>query len=212
MVLVLSSRPSSPSRLIPIPPECRSLAGRSVESSGTIAPVIVLRLLLAAALAAVFVPAGSARHVQARLQGPPTAAQLLQQINAQRTKRGLRLLRLSKPLNAAAYAHTLDMGEKGYFSHDSKGGPTFSKRIRQYYPGPGYRTWAAGENILWSSGTIDAASAVRLWMHSPGHRANILRRQWTEIGISAQTFTNAPGVYRGLTVTIATTDFGTRQP
>jgi uncharacterized protein YkwD len=49
-------------------------------------------------------------------------------------------------------------------------------------------------------------------MQSPGHRANILRRQWTEIGISAQTFTNAPGVYRGLTVTIATTDFGTRQP
>jgi uncharacterized protein YkwD len=68
----------------------------------------------------------------------------------------------------------------------------------------------AGENILWANAGITAVDAVRLWMNSPGHRRNILNRSWREIGISSRSFGGAPGSFRGLDVTIITTDFGTR--
>jgi uncharacterized protein YkwD len=46
-------------------------------------------------------------------------------------------------------------------------------------------------------------------MNSPEHRANILDPNWREIGISAQ-HAAAPGTYKGLEVTVITTDFGVR--
>jgi uncharacterized protein YkwD len=47
-------------------------------------------------------------------------------------------------------------------------------------------------------------------MGSPGHRKNILTRDWREIGASAVTVHAAPGVYGGRDVVIVTTDFGVR--
>ena len=52
--------------------------------------------------------------------------------------------------------------------------------------------------------------AVQMWMNSPGHRAIILDRGWTQIGLSAVHVTNAGGTYGGRDVTILTADFGTR--
>ena len=40
---------------------------------------------------------------------------------------------------------------------------------------------------------------------------NMLDPHWREIGISAVHAPQAPGVYRGLAVTIVTTDFGVRR-
>jgi uncharacterized protein YkwD len=54
-------------------------------------------------------------------------------------------------------------------------------------------------------------AAVRMWMKSPGHRENILTARWREIGLSAVHATAAPGTFRGLDVTIVTTDFGVRR-
>jgi len=48
-------------------------------------------------------------------------------------------------------------------------------------------------------------------MNSPEHRANILNARWREIGVSAVHFAAAPGTYKGLEVTIITTDFGIRR-
>jgi uncharacterized protein YkwD len=140
----------------------------------------------------------------------PTVRDVLVQINAQRTRRGLRPLRLARPLNAAADQHTREMGTEGYFSHDSADGTSFWQRIRRFYPCTGYSSCMAGENILWASAGIEAAEAVRLWMHSTGHRRNILNRGWRDIGISSRSFEAAPGTFHGLDVTIITTDFGTR--
>ena len=168
-----------------------------------------LRLLVAAAIAAglVAAPAVPATSPPA---GPPTAGQVLAALNAVRSGHHLPALRLSRPLSAAAAFHTADMGRQGYFSHSDKDGKPFWKRIRRFYRPDGFSAWAAGENLLWSGAPLDAAGAIKLWMHSPGHRANILRRAWREVGISAQTFPAAPGVFRGLRVTIVTTDFGAR--
>jgi uncharacterized protein YkwD len=168
--------------------------------------------LLAAALAAVFVLASTGEPLaapEARV-APPTAAELLRELNAERTKRGHRPLVLSRALTAAADFHTRDMGTRGYFSHTSRDGTSFWKRVRRFYAVDGYRHWYAGENILWGPGTVDARTAVRLWMGSRGHRRNILAPGWREIGISARSFASAPGTFRGRAVTIVTTDFGTR--
>src|SRR4051812_35736415 len=140
----------------------------------------------------------------------PLEAQVLAKINAIRAGHGLRPLRLSASLSAAASQHSGQMARLGFFSHDSAGGGAMSTRVGRYYGSHGHRYWAVGENLLWSSPTIDAAGAPNLWMHSPGHRANLLSRQWREIGLSAVHADSAPGVYRGSQVTIVTTDFGVR--
>ena len=83
--------------------------------------------------------------------------------------------------------------------------------VERYYVPRGYRTWSVGENLLWSSDTLTAPAALRLWMQSPGHRKNILTAGWREIGISAVAVRSAPGVFGGRDVVIITTDFGTRE-
>jgi uncharacterized protein YkwD len=50
-----------------------------------------------------------------------------------------------------------------------------------------------------------------MWISSPPHLANLLSRQWRQIGISAIGSASAPGVYGGRRVTIITTDFGVRR-
>ena len=99
---------------------------------------------------------------------------------------------------------------KGYFEHDSANGTAFWRRIERFYPSRGFRSWTVGENLLWASDTYGAAFAVREWMNSPPHRANILSREWREIGIGAVAAESAPGEYHGRAVTIATADFGAR--
>lgn len=131
-------------------------------------------------------------------------------INAQRTSRGLRALRVSRGLTAAAKYHTNQMGQLGFFEHESVNGAPFWRRIQRFYPARrGY--WSVGENIFWESPDTRAATAVREWMHSPPHRQNILNREWREIGISAKHFEAAPGAFGGRSATIITTDFGVRR-
>jgi uncharacterized protein YkwD len=131
-------------------------------------------------------------------------------INAQRTTRGLRPLRVSRGLTAAATYHTHQMGRLGFFEHESANGAAFWRRIERFYPA-GRGSWSVGENLFWESPDTSASSAVREWMQSPPHRENILEREWREIGISAEHFDSAPGTFGGRSVTIVTADFGVRR-
>jgi uncharacterized protein YkwD len=135
---------------------------------------------------------------------------VLVELNAIRRAHGLVPVRLSQPLSAAADAHSRSMGRFGYFEHESRDGSAFWKRVQHFYRAGGYGTWSVGENLLWSSGGVDASRALDLWMKSPAHRANILTPRWREIGLSAVTVAGAPGVYGGRDVVIITTDFGVR--
>ena len=58
---------------------------------------------------------------------------------------------------------------------------------------------------------LSPATALKMWMRSPEHRANILNPNWREIGIAAVHVHGAPGTFGGLPVTIITTDFGVRR-
>lgn len=132
--------------------------------------------------------------------------EVLGAINALRRQHGLAPLRASRALSAAADAHSTAMAGRGFFAHGA-----FSRRVARYYTRAGYRTWAVGENLLWSSPDVDAANAVRMWLNSPGHRRILLTARWREIGLSAVHVEAGPGVFRGAPVTVVTADFGVRR-
>jgi uncharacterized protein YkwD len=174
----------------------------------------VVASLAAAALA--FVPHNHAAHKNLhRHQGSGVHANrlelsLLREINRTRATHGLRALRWSRRLRAAANQHSASMAAKGYFSHESANGGAFWRRIAGFYGWRGYRQWSVGENLLWSSPDVSPGGALQMWMNSPPHRENLLSRTWREIGLSAIHANRAPGVYGGRAVTVVTADFGVR--
>jgi uncharacterized protein YkwD len=175
-------------------------------------------LVLVVLAGALLVPAAAAGRAS---QSPRAAAKpavlsslessVLAQLNQIRVQYGLVPLKLNARLTAAATEHSREMGVDGYFQHPSFDGTAFWKRIGRWYTTDGYGYWAVGENLLWSSPDVDAAGAMRLWMQSPEHRANILNAGWREIGVSAVHLATAPGTYQNQPVTIVTTDFGVRR-
>jgi uncharacterized protein YkwD len=136
---------------------------------------------------------------------------VLASVNRLRARHGLGALRESTALDRSARRHSLEMGRLGYFSHSSADGMQFWQRVRHFYPAHGYSYWAAGENLVWASPSLSAGGAMKMWISSPPHLANLLSRQWRQIGISAVGVARAPGVYGGRRVTIITTDFAVRR-
>src|SRR5438034_3243388 len=136
---------------------------------------------------------------------------VIQQMNVVRRQHGLPAVKLNQSLAEAASSHSDEMASDGYFDHASFDGTAFWRRIGRWYGQGGYTFWSVGENLLWSSPETDAPKALRLWMASKPHRANILNPTWREIGIAAVHLDRAPGVYGGAPATIITMDFGVRR-
>jgi len=175
--------------------------------------LLLIGLLAAAALLA---PGGAlaGRANQTASGASQTAAfdsSVLIGLNEIRIDHGLVPLTVSPQLTEAAEQHSLNMIRDGYFAHSSSDGALFWQRIAEYYHHASGRQWSVGENLLWSSGQIDASAGLAAWMASPVHRANILFPGWRQIGIAAVTSADAPGIYGGREVTVITTDFGVRQ-
>ena len=108
------------------------------------------------------------------LSGP--AAQIVAITNAERVAAGCKPLRVDPRLNRSAQRHSEDMARRHFFSHDNPDGQSFSDRERA----AGYQA-TGGENI--ARGYKTAAEVMRVWMNSPPHRHNILRCDFTTIGI-----------------------------
>ncbi|SDS58214.1 Uncharacterized conserved protein YkwD, contains CAP (CSP/antigen 5/PR1) domain [Halopseudomonas xinjiangensis] len=85
-------------------------------------------------------------------------------------------LEWSDKLGEAALAHSRDMAERGYFSHSSPEGEQVSDRAAEQ----GYRFRQIGENIGFGQSTPD--QVVEGWLLSPGHCANIMKADYTEMG------------------------------
>ncbi|MCU9615061.1 SafA/ExsA family spore coat assembly protein [Caldibacillus lycopersici] len=104
-------------------------------------------------------------------------AQVVTLVNQERAKAGLTALTHNWELSRVARYKSMDMRDRGYFSHTS---PTYGSPFDMMKNfGINYRT--AGENI--AQGQTTPAAVVQAWMNSPGHRANILSTQFTEIGV-----------------------------
>jgi uncharacterized protein YkwD len=122
--------------------------------------------------------------------------------NQIRRNRGIRALCVHPILQKAARAHSKDMIERDYFSHNTKGrNETFFERLQRY----GYRYRKVGENIAYGSGSFgEPRSIMDAWMNSPDHRRNILNNDFRQIGIGTHT-----GTWQGHSeVTMYTADFG----
>ena len=125
--------------------------------------------------------------------------------NQIRAERGLPPLRENARLRRAALGPSNDMVARGFFEHTTPDGVTMVARImaaRYASPRVG---WALGENLAWGTGDLATPrSIMKAWMESPGHRANVVRRAYREIGIGV--VTGVPSD-RGAGATY-TTDFG----
>jgi uncharacterized protein YkwD len=163
------------------------------------------------AAAALVVPAATAAPQRARAALSPLESGVLVDINNFRRAHNLTPLHLNAKLSAAARQHTQQMAQDGYFAHESVDGAAFWKRIQGFYASGPWGYWSVGENLLWSSPDVTPQQALQMWLKSPEHRANLLNPRWREIGVSALHQAAAPGVYKGLDVTIVTTDFGVRR-
>jgi uncharacterized protein YkwD len=141
---------------------------------------------------------------------------LLNAMNRVRANHGLGRLRMSDLLNKAATRHAKSMGRNGYMSHDlytpslADNWTPLSKWLRWYWPGPGYTSWRMGENIAWGAPDLSRRKAMRWWMNSTPHRANILGN-FNRVGIAAVRVQDPTGSYREFdSVTVWSVDFGKR--
>jgi uncharacterized protein YkwD len=106
-----------------------------------------------------------------------TAGEVIALTNTERAAAGLPPLAADSPLTTAAQAHSADMVARAFYSHTSPGGGQPWDRAAA----AGSRRCTIGENI--ACGQRSPAEVVRGWMNSPGHRANILKPDFTHIGI-----------------------------
>lgn len=103
--------------------------------------------------------------------------EVIKLINVERANAGLPALKNDWELARVAESKSQDMHDKKYFDHTS---PTYGSpfaMMKTY----GITYKSAGENI--AQGQKSAAEVVKAWMNSEGHRANILSKNFTHIGV-----------------------------
>ncbi len=110
--------------------------------------------------------------------------------NVERARSNLSFVEKHPLLQAAAQAKAEDMATKGYFSHTGPDG----KEPWAWLTEAGYPYAVAGENL--AVRFSESADVVEAWMASPGHRANIVKPVYSEIGVGV-----AEGVYQGAPAT-----------
>ena len=126
------------------------------------------------------IPHGESKVEQSKPSAKAEA--VLSLVNAERAKAGLKALKMSEELRSIANLKSRDMGEKGYFDHNS---PTYGSPFQMLQDfGVHYR--AAGENI--AAGQKTPEEVMQSWMNSSGHRANILNANFDTLGV---------GIYNG---------------
>ena len=117
--------------------------------------------------------------------------------NEARVADGESPLGTSQTLEMAARLKAEDMASKGYFAHVSPEGQSPWYWLKQ----AGYSFSYAGENL--AVDFSDSADVSRAWLDSPGHRANILNKNFLETGIAI-----SKGMYQGRETTFVVQFFG----
>jgi uncharacterized protein YkwD len=81
-------------------------------------------------------------------------------------------------LTTAAAVHSQDMSSQNFFDHTGSNGSTPGQRVTA----AGYAWQTTGENI--AAGYASAEAVVDAWIGSPGHCANLLNPQFTQVGVA----------------------------
>lgn len=103
------------------------------------------------------------------------AAEVASLVNAERARYGLSALTVDAQVQQAAQVRAQETVQS--FSHTQPSGASFSSALTE----AGVSYTRAGENIAYGQATPQAV--VASWMNSEGHRANILSRNFTKIGV-----------------------------
>lgn len=108
----------------------------------------------------------------------PEETRIFELTNEERKKVGASALILNPALSRIARAHSANMARQGKLEHklDDK---SVDDRLRE----GGYRYLEAGENLAWGEKGAALPDIMKDWMESKGHRANIVDKDFTEIGI-----------------------------
>lgn len=105
---------------------------------------------------------------------------LFDAINNQRGHAGIADLIWSEPLANAAREQSANMLQRGFFSHVDPIRGDLAARLQA----SGIQWLRCGENLFTEKGHIEPVwTAVVEWMHSPGHKQNILQPEFTHSGI-----------------------------
>jgi len=123
---------------------------------------------------------------------------LINLTNVARAQNNTQALTTSQLLTDAANKKAQDMASKGYFSHISPDGKT----PWYWLDSVGYLYGYAGENLAVNFN--DSDEVLNAWMQSPTHRANIVKKEYTQIGIGI-----AVGQYKGRSATFVVQYFAT---
>jgi hypothetical protein len=130
-----------------------------------------------------------------------TSSELIELTNQARIAQGLEPLAVSSKLTDAAQLKAMDMINQGYFAHTSPDG------LSPWYwvSKAGYKYSAAGENLAKDFG--ESEYVYQAWMNSPSHKANILNKNYQDIGIAV-----LRGTINGRETTVAVQFFGKITP
>lgn len=130
------------------------------------------------------IPAPKQEPVEPNDYASQTEAQILALMNAERAKAGLGMLQQDTRLAAIARVHSADMLNRDFFDHTNPDDCSSSCRANN----ADYDWSSIGENIYMTEGhdlsaTEEAEMVVDGWMHSAGHKANILGTKYTNAGV-----------------------------
>ncbi len=101
---------------------------------------------------------------------------LLTATNKDRSNYNVAALKINSKLDKAAQAKANDMAKRNYWSHNTPDGdPPWV-----FITNAGYQYKSAGENLAY--GFITSEDTVAGWMNSPEHKANMLNKNFSEVG------------------------------
>lgn len=124
---------------------------------------------------------------------------ILYLINQKRAEANISPLNLSTELSSAATKKATDMFSSNYWAHVSPTGVT----PWSFITSAGYEYLYAGENL--AKNFDYSQEVVEAWMNSPTHRANILKPEYTDIGLSVMN-----GRLNGEETTLVVQEFGAK--
>lgn len=156
---------------------CAVLSAPAAEAQQLWAKTISLTAAEAAAYAP---PPGDKASFEAQM-----AQEVLSASNAARAQQGLGALSRDPALDAIAAAYSRKMMAERFFNHNSPDGTTLKSRLGGHMQ----RLGRAAENLWTASGKIDwrpsgvSRQTVDSWLDSPGHRTNLLDRDFVAAGV-----------------------------
>lgn len=153
-----------------IPAATETAAAGWIAEYDSAAPATATQAVLLGSSASSTVQVAASAQTKAEIEDA-----IFTKLNEERVAAGLPTLVRSKALDAIARDWAVAQANAGKLSHN----PNYAKLFPQ-----GWRI--AGENVAWVSGGAENEVAGRMntgWMNSPGHKLNMLDKDFNRVGI-----------------------------